>query len=81
MVVDVALPVLSGIEAARQLKSIHPEGKIVFMSIHRAPAIVQEALSSGALGYVLKTSAADDLADAIRAALEGRSFISPALKP
>jgi DNA-binding NarL/FixJ family response regulator len=79
MVVDVEMPVLNGIEAARRLKSIHPEGKIVFMSIYGTPAIIQEALSTGALGYVLKVSADDDLVEAVREALQGRSFISPTL--
>ena len=77
VVLDVSMPVMSGIEAAKRLKKLHPEGKIVFLSIHQAPAIVQEALSTGALGYVFKISADADLAEAVRQALEGHSFLSP----
>ena len=79
MVVDVEMPVMGGIEAAKRLKKLYPEAKIVFMSVYGAPAIIQEALSTGALGYVLKVSADDDLVEAVREALQGRSFISPAL--
>jgi DNA-binding NarL/FixJ family response regulator len=80
MVVDVSMPVMSGIEAARRLKNLHPEGKIVFLSIHQEPAIVREALSTGAAGYVVKTSADEDLIEAIREALQGRSYISPSIE-
>jgi len=79
VVLDVSMPVMSGIEAAKRLNELYPEGKIVFLSIHQAPAIVQEALSTGALGYVFKISADTDLAEAVRKALEGRSFLSPML--
>ncbi len=79
MVVDVEMPVMGGIEAAKRLKKLYPEAKIVFMSVYGAPAIIQEALSTGALGYVLKLSADEDLVEAVREALQGRSFISPTL--
>jgi DNA-binding NarL/FixJ family response regulator len=80
MVVDVAMPIMGGIEAAKRLEKLYPEGKIVFMSVYGAPAIIEEALSTGALGYVLKVSADDDLVEALREALQGRSFLSPALR-
>ena len=79
VVLDVSMPVMSGIEAAKRLKELHPEGKIVFLSIHQTPAIIQEALSTGALGYVFKVSADVDLVHAVREALEGHSFLSPTL--
>ncbi len=80
MVVDVSMPVMGGIEAARQLADLHPEGKIVFLSIHESPAIVREALSTGAAGYVLKTSADEDLIEAIREALQGHYYLSSSLE-
>mgnify|MGYP001826877418 CR=1 FL=1 len=78
VVLDVEMPVLGGMEAARRLLERWPGARIVFLSIHRTPGIVGKALSTGALGYVFKTSADEDLAPAIRDALEGRSFVSSA---
>lgn len=79
VVLDVSMPVMGGIEAAKRLKKLHPEGKVVFLSIHQNPAIVQEALSTGALGYVFKLSADADIVEAVRKAFEGHSFLSPTL--
>jgi DNA-binding NarL/FixJ family response regulator len=62
---------MSGIEAARQLHG----HRIVFFSVHSSQSVVEEAFIAGALGYVLKSNAADHLSPAIRAALEGRQYI------
>lgn len=78
VVLDVGMPLLGGIEAARRLVERYPGVRIVFLSIHQTPGIVETALSTGALGYVFKTSADEDLAPAIRDSLEGRSFVSSA---
>jgi DNA-binding NarL/FixJ family response regulator len=79
ILLDIALPALDGIEAARQIRELAPESKIIFVSIESSAEVVQEALSLGAWGYVLKTAAGTDLLAAVRAVLEGRQFVSGGL--
>ena len=79
MVVDVSMPVLSGLKAVRRLKEHDPNAKVVFLTVHQDPAVVNEALAAGALGYVVKPAAGDQLVNAIQEALQGRSYISPCL--
>jgi DNA-binding NarL/FixJ family response regulator len=73
---DVGLPTLNGIEAARQIRKLAPQSKIVFVTQESSCEVVEEALHLGAWGYVLKTRAAVDLLPAVDAALEGRYFLS-----
>jgi DNA-binding NarL/FixJ family response regulator len=80
LVVDISMPIVSGIEAARRLRAGGGGPKIVFLTVHEDPALVETALSTGALGYVLKTSAVDDLLLAIDDALRGRRYVSPVLR-
>jgi DNA-binding NarL/FixJ family response regulator len=79
ILLDVGLPSLSGIEAARRILTFTPQSKIIFLSQHSAPDIVQEALNLGAWGYVLKPNVATDLLPAIDAVLGGRRFVSRGL--
>jgi len=81
VVLDISLPKLSGIDVARHLLASEEDEQpaIVFLTIHRDAAIVEAALETGALGYVVKTSAGQDLLDAIEQALTGHRFISPIL--
>ena len=79
ILLDIGLPTLDGFTAARQIRKLAPESKIIFVSIESSPDMVQEAFSFGALGYVLKTRIRSDLLVAVEAALEGRQFISPGL--
>jgi DNA-binding NarL/FixJ family response regulator len=79
LVIDISMPVLSGIEAAQQLKQSGTDAKIVFLTIHEDPDFVQAALAAGASGYVVKSRLATDLLLAIRAALAGGRFVSPSL--
>ena len=79
IVLDVGMPSLNGIEAARRIRKISPNSKILFASQDSAPDVVQEALSLGALGYVLKAHAATDLLAAVEAVLRSEQFISPTL--
>ena len=79
ILLDVGLPTLSGIDAARQIRKLVPQSKIVFVSQHSEPDIVPEALSLGASGYVLKQNVATDLLPAINAVLDGRQFVSRGL--
>jgi DNA-binding NarL/FixJ family response regulator len=79
ILLDIGLPGLNGIEVARQIRRLAPESKIIFVSQESSPELVEAALSSGGLGYVLKTKAGTDLLPAIEAALEGRQFVSSGL--
>ena len=76
---DISMPVLSGIEAATQLKESCSTAKIVFLTIHEDLEYVQAALRTGASGYVVKRELVTDLRSAIREALAGRIFISSSL--
>jgi DNA-binding NarL/FixJ family response regulator len=77
IVLDVMMPILNGLEAARQLKSEMPEVKIIFLTMNEDPDIAQEALHLGASGYLLKKSAATELFKAIREARSGRMYVTP----
>lgn len=79
ILLDIGLPMLNGIEAARQIRGLSPKSKIVSVSQESDSDIVQSALSLGAWGYVAKTMAAIDLLAAIEAVLEGRQFVSSGL--
>jgi len=80
MVVDLFMPGLSGLEAARELKKRHNPGCIIFLTVYDDASFMEAAQAAGALGYVLKSSADRDLIPAIREALQGRFFHSPSLK-
>jgi DNA-binding NarL/FixJ family response regulator len=80
LVVDIAMPVLNGIEAARKLKAAGSRAKIVFLTVHADEDYVRAALMAGGLGYVVKSRLASDLILALREALEGRSFVSPSIQ-
>ena len=77
VVLDISMPVLNGLEAARQLKAKASRAKIVFLTVHRDPDYIRAALAAGALGYVVKCRLASDLLLALREVLAGRSFVSP----
>lgn len=79
IVLDICMPVLDGIAAAVQLRKCGYPGKIVFLSMQDDPDFIEAALAAGALGYVLKCSVRTDLTPAILLALDGKSFVSPAL--
>ena len=76
---DVGLPSLNGIEAARRICTLSPKSKIVFVTQVSDPDVLQEALNLGAKGYVVKTNVASDLLAAVDAVLGGRSFVSGGL--
>ena len=76
---DIGLPSLNGIEAARRIRKVSPESKILFISQESSADVVQEALALGALGYVVKVHAGSDLLPAVGAVLEGGQFISSGL--
>ena len=79
VVIDVAMPVLNGIEAARQITAKLPQTAVVFLSMHSDEGYVLKALKAGARGYLLKDSAEYDLINAVKAVSEGKAFFSPAI--
>ena len=80
IVLDIGLPKLNGIEAARGMRHLFPTSTIVFLSLNNDPDVVRAALSTGALGYVHKTDVQRDLLPAIEAVLQGRQFVSSSIK-
>ncbi len=79
IVLDLGLPTLNGIEAARRIRKLSPKSKILFVSQESSADVVEEALALGALGYVVKAHAGSDLLLAVGAVLEGRQFVSAGL--
>ena len=76
MLLDVGLPTLNGIVAARQIRNFIPHVKIIFVTQESSAEIAEEAFNSGGRGYVVKARAGSDLLVAVDAILEGRQFIS-----
>jgi DNA-binding NarL/FixJ family response regulator len=79
ILLDVGLPGLNGIEAARRILALDPDRRILFLSENRSWDIVEAALGVGGPGYVLKSDAGRDLLAAMDAVVEGRRFISRSL--
>lgn len=77
IVLDISLPLLNGIDAARQIKKEQPEAKILFLTMHANLAYLKEALAAGATGYLLKTSAREELLGALRDVVRNRIHVSP----
>jgi len=76
IVTDIAMPGMDGIEAAVLIRRHDPNARIVFVTVHTEPMLIDAGLEAGALGYVLKDAAGDDMVAAIRAALGGRQYVS-----
>ena len=79
ILLDIGLPTLNGIEAARRIRELSPKSKILFVSENRSWDIVEEALRTGAGGYVVKSDAAGELLLAVNAVLGGKRFVSASL--
>ena len=79
IVLDIGLPSLNGIEAARRIRKLSPESKILFVSQESSADVVQEALGTGAHSYVVKSDAGSELLPAVKAVLEAKRFISASL--
>ncbi len=77
IVADVAMPSLNGIEAADRLRELGVTTKVVFLTMHHDVAYARRAMQAGAVGFVLKHSAADELVTAVREALHGRTYVTP----
>jgi RNA polymerase sigma factor (sigma-70 family) len=78
-VVDIGMPLLNGLDAGEQLKTLHPGIKVVFLTQNREPRFAVEAFRRHASGYLLKDAAASELTAAIRAALSGKTYVSPSI--
>ena len=81
IVLDVAMPLMNGLDAATHLKQLLPNAKVVFLTMKDDPNLAAAALNLGAIGYVLKHSAASELLKAISEVLRGKSYVTPKLKP
>jgi DNA-binding NarL/FixJ family response regulator len=77
VVVDIAMPLLSGLEAGRQVKRVMPAVKLLFLTMNEDPELATEAMRERASGYLLKSSAASELFQAIHVALKGGSYVTP----
>jgi DNA-binding NarL/FixJ family response regulator len=80
ILLDIGLPTMNGIAAARQIRKLSPDSKIIFVTQESSADVVQEALGTGALGYVVKTTVNGNLLAAVEAVLGGSQFISAAAK-
>ena len=75
ILLDIGLPTLNGIEAARQIHKLSPNSKIIFVTQESSIDVVQEALKAGASGYVVKNDAGSELFEALTAVLRGERFL------
>ena len=80
VVTDIAMPGLNGIAAADRILRSNPATRVVFVTVYNHPVLVEKGLAIGALGYVLKLTAGDDLVPAIRDVLQGKRHLSPTIK-
>ncbi len=77
ILLDISMPRLNGIDAARSLRKLLPSARLIFVTMHADADYVAEAFRAGAMGYILKRSAASELLTAIRAVLKGNHYVSP----
>jgi DNA-binding NarL/FixJ family response regulator len=77
IIVDVAMPLLNGLDAGQQIKELLPAVKLVYLTMNHDADLAAEAFRRGASGYLLKTCAATELAIAVREVLRGKSYLSP----
>jgi DNA-binding NarL/FixJ family response regulator len=79
IVADITMPQLNGIEALEEVRKFDPHVRVIFLTMHRDVVYARRALQAGAVGFVPKHAALDELVLAVRAAAQGRTFISPSL--
>jgi DNA-binding NarL/FixJ family response regulator len=81
IILDISMPNLGGLEAAKRIKLSHPQVKILFLSMHKNPVYIEQAQSLGVAGYLLKEDMGQSLLPAIIQIRSGRTYISPLLAP
>lgn len=79
ILLDISMPLLNGLEAARQLRTLVPDCKLIVLTMHASPTYATEAFQAGASGYLLKRSAASELGLAIASVLQGQHYLTPLL--
>jgi DNA-binding NarL/FixJ family response regulator len=79
VLMDVAMPLLNGLQAARLILKAGPATKVLMLSAHSDEAYIVEAINSGAMGYLIKQTAADNVCQAIREVQKGNTFFSPSI--
>jgi two-component system, NarL family, response regulator NreC len=79
VLMDIAMPLLNGIEATRQIRKVCPQTKVIILSMHSHDRYISELFSLGASGYLLKNSTGIDIIKAIHAALKGETYLSPSI--
>lgn len=77
ILLDISMPLLNGLDAARQVRKLVPESKLIFLTMHATPTYATEAFKAGASGYLVKRSAASELKQAIQAVLRGQHYLTP----
>ncbi len=76
IILDITMPTLNGLDAARQIKKLCADAKVLMFSMHESEQVIRQVLRSGADGFVLKSDAARDLLDAIHALVRNRTFFT-----
>ena len=79
ILLDIGMPELNGLDAARQIRKLAPNAKIIFLTQESSPDVVGEALGLGAWGYVAKVRAGRELLDAVEMVMQGQRFVSSSL--
>ncbi|MEQ1792745.1 MAG: response regulator transcription factor [Nitrospira sp.] len=77
VILDISMPVMNGIEAARALHAQFPSTKLVFVTMHADPAYIRAAFQAGASGYILKQSLGEELTQALHTVLRGQTYVTP----
>ena len=77
ILLDISMPLLNGLDAARQLTKLVPDSKLIFLTMHATPTYATEAFKAGASGYLIKRSAASELKQAIHAVMRGQHYMTP----
>lgn len=79
VLMDLSMPNTGGIEATRRIKQLVPEARILILTVHEDKSLMQEAIRSGAMGYILKRAVKSELINAIQAVMRGELYLHPAM--
>jgi len=79
VLMDLSMPNTGGIEATRRIKQLVPEARVLILTVHEDKSLMQEAIRSGAMGYILKRAVKSELINAIQAVMRGELYLHPAM--